>query len=377
MDRHNPPVSNPRTVKLKKHLDGILRGQQQLTPSNSALFLEAICIQPVPATCISSILSSQNGIQLVQDAMRFDLSTAFLNGIASKFLHYLQSPDLAGISGGRFIDPIIRAIVDPPIFWQAFIDAFQEGHLQVNAQRSFAWLLLRLISSPKDDADPYLKTARDPTVRDTLSQSIDPDIRTISMKIKNILEARDAVLTTGVGYHPGGRHDNDFEDFRKIAIVPTAEEIMSTSQPFLQTSAALIDPETEDTRTATYLDNQFRLLREDMVYELREEVQLVLGMKKSKRRSVVIEGLQLLGLYCGPRQEAMQLGLDVQVYRGYPAVEERQGQGSQKVPSRQSQAPPTPVHDVSSIRRRTCCVSDHQQGRGAAEPEASGHHSSL
>ncbi len=32
---------------------------------------------------------------------------------------------------------------------------------------------------------------------------------------------------------PGGRHDNDFVNFREIAIYPTGDELLSTLRPFL------------------------------------------------------------------------------------------------------------------------------------------------
>ncbi|KAK5072925.1 hypothetical protein LTR64_000665 [Lithohypha guttulata] len=91
---------------------------------------------------------------------------------------------------------------------------------------------------------------------------------------------------------PGGRHDNDFEDFRRIAIVPTVDELFSSEHPFLR-FAAEIDGLGDDEKLATHLDNQFRLLREDMLRDLREEL-----TGKTKRRGQRIDGLQVLGSVC-------------------------------------------------------------------------------
>ena len=44
--------------------------------------------------------------------------------------------------------------------------------------------------------------------------------------------------------------------------------------------------------------NQFRLLREDMVAEMREEVQIACGKKNGKHRGFIIEGLILKDIYC-------------------------------------------------------------------------------
>ena len=47
-----------------------------------------------------------------------------------------------------------------------------------------------------------------------------------------------------------------------------------------------------------HLENHFCLLREDMVGEIREEVQIALGNKTEKYSGFVIEGLALKDLYC-------------------------------------------------------------------------------
>ena len=58
----------------------------------------------------------------------------------------------------------------------------------------------------------------------------------------------------------GGRHDNDKEDFRSIAILPTCQEFSCDADPYL--------PLPVDNGVATeafVLDRNFRLLREDLI----------------------------------------------------------------------------------------------------------------
>ena len=231
--------------------------------------------------------------------MRFDLSTRFLNGLATNVLMYFQAPELTTIGGGEFLNRILLEIVDPPFFWAALIQAFRVGHLTENGQRSFAWLLLRLISLAGEKADQYIEIAQDSDITNILANSPYLGTRNIYYEIKHVLDMRNAASSPDGQSPPGGRHDNDFADFRDVAILPTADEIMSTKPPFLRPSAALDDPETEVNRTAIYLDNQFRLLREDMIYQLREELQITLGKKKGSRRGFSIDGLHLLALCCG------------------------------------------------------------------------------
>ena len=75
----------------------------------------------------------------------------------------------------------------------------------------------------------------------------------------------------GLRRGPGGRHSNDYANFRDISIVPTMDELLSAEMPFLPTAPRpgvrgflADDPETE------LLDRHFRLLREDFIASVRE-----------------------------------------------------------------------------------------------------------
>ena len=74
---------------------------------------------------------------------------------------------------------------------------------------------------------------------------------------------------------PGGRHNNDFPNYRDISIVPTADEITSEEQSYLPLadgSNVLGRGTTILEDTASLLDSQFRLLREDFVQPIRNEI---------------------------------------------------------------------------------------------------------
>jgi len=109
-----------RTQKLSRVFEGILRGKQPLTRFNSAQFIEAICVQPNPVTCISRLTTSDDGLVSLQKSMHFDLSTTFFNGIATGLLKYLQDPTLKEIGGGEFLNRVLLKIVEPPVFWADF-----------------------------------------------------------------------------------------------------------------------------------------------------------------------------------------------------------------------------------------------------------------
>jgi hypothetical protein len=290
-------MDNPRTSRLNKLFEDILGGRQEINAQNVGLFLEATCAQADPVECINKLIVSKAGLTSIQTAMRINLSTTFLNGPATALLKYLGAPELLTISRGDFLNQVLLKIVKPDIFWSAFSKAFRAGQLGENGQFCFAWLLLLLVSLPGEIAGPYREFSQDPAILKMILASSQVDVRTIGSRIKHILATCGPGATVDSEYGPGGRHDNDFTNFREIAMLPTADEVVSTEPPFLRSSAQLEDPETEDTRLADYLDNQFRLLREDMVYEMRDELQIALGKRKGHHRGLVIEGFKFLGVY--------------------------------------------------------------------------------
>lgn len=288
-----------KTARLKSFLNSVLRGEKQVGTQGS-LFLDAICAQPDPAACVGNIIASDKGLSSLQEAIRSNFSISFFNGSVTSFVEYLQAPALRTIGGGQFIIKIILAIVDPPIFWSQFIDAFRAGQLEENSKTCFAWLLLQLILMPGEAATPYREVAQDKATLHLLSNISHPNGKNTVQKIQDVLSTSVPATYSQSGFSPGGRHDNDFADFREISILPTAAEIMSTERPFLCPSSVIDDPETKDVRPSLYLDNQFRLLREDMLYEMREEMQVILGLKKGRNnRAVAIDGLSVVDIYLG------------------------------------------------------------------------------
>lgn len=95
----------------------------------------------------------------------------------------------------------------------------------------------------------------------------------------------------------GGRHDNDFPDFRETAILPTADEFACVERPFYRRADEILELQ-GDQRVAGHLDNQFRLLREDMLSELREDVQIAQDKKKGRRSTLWLGNLALASVNC-------------------------------------------------------------------------------
>ena len=291
-------MDNPKAAKLSKLFGAVISGRQPLTLNNNRLFLEALYTSPDPAGCVDNIVTSPKGLSLLQSSLRMDLSTSFLNDTAVKVVQAIAAPEVSSIANGTHVQKVVMSIVEPPIFWGAFLRAFQAGQLDTKAQHAFAWLLLQLVMLPLDKSGDYLPLAQDPSIIDALAASPDAKVQAlgsqISYCVKNLGISSHSDLQNG----PGGRHDNDYADFREIAILPTAAELESTSEmAFLRPSSWLDDPSKEKTRVPDHLDNQFRLLREDMVSEMREEVQIALGKKKRNHKGFIIDGIVLRNVY--------------------------------------------------------------------------------
>ena len=298
-------ILNARIAKLSKFYNGFLSGQRSLKSSREGeLFIEAVCVQSDKAACINKLTSNAGGLLSVQACMRFNVSPTFLNGPAARLLTYFQEPALKVICEGDTLCQIILHIVEPPIFWNAFVQAFRDNNLDLPAQQAFAWLLLELISFSGHKAVEYINVANDFVIQSRLLDSTEFQIRTLGQKIKNILSLINSpTLLNDDENRPGGRHDNDFSNFREISILPTADELTSTEEPFLRKAQAVEDSATETSRMAVHIDNQFRLLREDMLGEIREELRIVLGKKSGRHRGIIVKGFNIIGVDCGiPRK---------------------------------------------------------------------------
>ena len=302
-----------RANKLNTMFKSVLRGDKILKgQSQGNLFIEAVTDQTDPSACVESIISSTKGLPSIQASLRFDGSSNFHNGHATMLLRYIQDPGLNSIFGGDYLQQVILAIVQPPIFWKTFEQSFRHGLLSVEAQQCFGWLLHELISLPADVGLGFRHVAEDVSIQGRLLESESHDVRAVGQRIKHVLltllTSNDGDLEDG----PGGRHDNDFVDFHDIAIHPTADEIISTEEPFLRRAEFIDDPNTLVTRRASHLDNQFRLLREDMLGELREEVQIVLGKKKGRHRGLIVDGFTVFGVTCGDFKRRQPWGLQLE-----------------------------------------------------------------
>ncbi|KAG2151640.1 P-loop containing nucleoside triphosphate hydrolase protein [Suillus bovinus] len=345
-------MSDRRAALLTKRFYDVLKGKVPIEPRTCHLFLDSICSQPDVALCVSKIVGESKGPSAVQEAMRLDLSAEFMNGIGADVLVYLlQATNISS----NVLDHLLVQIVEPDFFWSAFSHAFTQGELLEKAQRAFAGLLLRLLNLSNHDTIPYLELAGRPNVLPKLTSSANLEVRLIGEKIKHILSTYCSSAPPSAAHGPGGRHDNDHVNFREIAILPTADEIRCKQLPFLRHSSELEDESGESTRTADYLDNTFRLLREDMIAEMREELETLEGKSAKRRRANLIDGVILKGVYHGTDDRKVLWGITLECVDDLPSLKH--------IPPKDRKAYLTDDHAGSKILRHqslVCVVVDKE-----------------
>ena len=115
-------MTSARTTRLNGYFEGVTRGSRNLKSIQDAnLFIEAICVQPDPPTCAEKIVSTPEGLQSLQACMRFTTASDFLNGSATKLFQYIGNPSIKALCDGDYLAWMLFRIVNPPIFWNAFV----------------------------------------------------------------------------------------------------------------------------------------------------------------------------------------------------------------------------------------------------------------
>jgi hypothetical protein len=283
-----------RAVGLNKLFNAVIHGHRDLKSSaDGDRFLEALCSQEDVSKCVEVVIAAPAGLNAVARAFRFSNSSTFVNGPATSVILRLSDPSLKQLYGGQFLNKVVEAIVNPPSFWNTLVQLHDARTLTVAASQAFAWLLLELITSHSANLPVARDIAENVTNNESLIKSESLDVRNLGQKIRHVLNSTSGDLVDG----PGGRHDNDHADFRKIKILPTSDEFASNDSPFYR-PADVIETAAIDSRGLMHVDNQFRLLREDLLAELRSDFQIAAGQKKGRRKTV-LNNLQFAGIDFG------------------------------------------------------------------------------
>ena len=291
--------SGARGNKLRALFGRVLSGKEGITSTNATLFLEAVCDQDNRSLCVQRLVGSSHGFTSLQSALGSDTSVAFLNGSITAWLRYLEGPELRTLCGGDVLKQLMLKFVEVNLVWDAFIAAFYSDELADEGNIAFSWLLCELVSLPKEKALTFAPLALEERIRKRLLESTLQEVRLRGQKIVHIVNNLSAKHENSLD-GPGGRHDNDFADIRAIEILPTSDELAS-KDPYLPRAEEINEHGSLPDGLAFHLDGQFRLLREDMLRDLRDELQIAHNVKKGRRKGLSVEHLKLAGVQCDGR----------------------------------------------------------------------------
>lgn len=293
---NSQPMSVARLAKLTSSFVAFTKGRQVKNPIDARQFLnacDAFCQQQTTMKCVETLIASTNGLKALEAAVRAQLDPAFINLTVVPFLNHLSGPEVETLNDGRFLQQILLSILEPRSFWAALLDAYHNGKLNDSGLEAFAWLSLQIVSSQKSKLEEHSQDVKSLMKEKSLLESRSHNVRKIAYRIEHMIKIFSPLAVPGFATRPGGRHDNDFEDFREISIYPTTDELLSSEEPFLQRLDDVFDSPME-TRAQVYRDWLYRQLREDMLAELREDLQVAMGQKQGRRKPTSLGQLRFI-----------------------------------------------------------------------------------
>ncbi|OAA49073.1 cbbX [Beauveria brongniartii RCEF 3172] len=307
-----------RVARLKKAFRDFLNGTRSVAATRDAeVFLEALRSQPSSSVCLELVLGSSSGLAAVHKSVRASSNLSFICSQVLPFVRFLSQPEAKAICEGTLLVQIINAIVSPPTAWNAILGHYVAGGFGEEEVETFAWLCSEIVMQPTAEFASIAAGIELTLQSHSFTSHTSSKVRELGYRIQKIFQMRASSGTTSTEdlEGPGGRHDNDFADFRKISIYPTRDELSSTIRPFYRRADEVAKSDPAE-RAGKHLDNQFRLLREDMLAELREDLQNAMGQKKTRRRVHVLGELVPVGIDTGDERRGRLCNLRVRVGYG-------------------------------------------------------------
>lgn len=272
---------------------------------------------------MESIVASQGGLEALQIAVRMDMSISFIQTETLHFISYLADDQLRVLADGHIFQRALVALAKPPTFWNELVSAVQNDALEEHGFQTFAWLCLELLSLPRS-AEVYVLAEIDAIAKTgKFIDAANPEVRQLGYKIQHMLQLQTSPSGKSIeGHTPGGRHDNDFADFREISIYPTTDEFLSTEKPFYRRVNEVFETELSE-RPAVHLDNIFRLTREDFLGELRSDWQISQGRRSGHRSALTLSKLTPIFLDLGNDKMRKKCSLSMTCGAGLDSINKK------------------------------------------------------
>lgn len=288
--------ANFRSRQLDKFFYKVIEGKWRIGRLDDARkFLESIVNRTDKPDCIERLASSKSGQEALHKSLTLDTSIRFIHTSVSNLLQFLADPTLKRVCDGELLNQVLWVMVDPPLFWDNLVQNVRTKQLDAQTVEGFAWLLLQLVLLPPEQSSTFRQTAGSLLQDKALEKQSSLTAQSLFQKIRALVQHSQSGANHDLvhDFGPGGRHDNDFVNYHDISILPTRAELQSTDRPFYMQASAVFGTGVED-RTLVHLDNQYRLLREDMLADMREDQKNIkYRSKKSSWRNMIIKNLTL------------------------------------------------------------------------------------
>ncbi|KAJ1326606.1 helicase required for RNAi-mediated heterochromatin assembly 1 [Microdochium nivale] len=309
-----------RSAKLRKRLKDIVAGTTQVhSPREAQLFFEALDGHEAKSQCAEQLVASRHGVEAFRISVRLDISDAFIREHSVKAVSFVADPAVELLAGGFIRTKLLLALLEPPTFWTALLNLFLNHKLDTTHYEAFARLTHGIIACPEFAGDDYTSAVQSIVDLGVLKDSQSSAVRDLGRKIEHALGLRLGTAQEQADFPNGGRHDNDFANFRNIAIYPTPDEFQTHARPFLRQANYAFTLQ-DSSRTEVHLDNQYRLLREDMLEEIRNEMQICLGQKKGRRSALTLGSLAVVAIELGDEKRSRKSVLAVACRQGIPQL---------------------------------------------------------
>jgi hypothetical protein len=309
-----------REGRLQKFVSDVLADKRQINDKlDGKRFLEGLQSNPDPARCVETLIGSKSGIQALRTAIRTDLSPTFMLSHSLNFFQYLSHPSIKVLGDGLLLQDIMKAIVSPPTFWNSLRKHFFEQLISGERLYTIAWLMLNIASMPSTSEVNVDEDIKDMLKQESILKCQNAKTRDLGFRIQQVLSQKQQQLSAAVTGFSGYRHNNDFANYKEIAIYPTNEEIQSTRPPFWRTATEVMVTEMKH-RGSVHLDNQFRLLRADMLNELKDELKIASSHKPGRRKGLVLHGLSLHAINHGDHRRSTKCTLLFECSQGLEFV---------------------------------------------------------
>lgn len=301
-----------RAGRLAGFLRNILNGNRKIRGANEAkLLFQAIQAEPVPTSCVERLVASKHGLEALQLSVRLDLGPVFIKSHTLPFINFLADDEVKLLADGQILQKAVLAIAKPPTFWDALVGLAKSASLEGEAIKPFSWLCLELLSLPKAAEFDVHGDIEDVAQDVKFIDSSCPETRRFGYKIQRLLQLlKSPSFKPGASYVPGGRHDNDFDNFRQISIYPTTDEFLNTERPFYRRAQEVFETDMSE-RAAVHLDNLYRLTREDLLGELRNDWQNTQVRKRGKQAALILGDLRPVGLHLGDDRNRKKCSLAI------------------------------------------------------------------